>query len=79
MNYDSYEPWHTKTTWFRVLSDRTREICSNINLFQKQLTHIKMVMPWHGYPCYVRNKIIKRLRNRKNTKNKNTFEKQDIS
>ena len=36
-------------------------------------------MSWNGYPRYVRNKIIKRLENRKNTKNNDTLEQEDIA
>ena len=67
INYNSYEPWHIKTAWISVLYDRARKICSNDNLFHKQVAYIKKVMPWNSYPCYIRNKIIKRLENKKNT------------
>ena len=67
INYNSYEPWHTKTTWVRALYDRAHKICSNNNLFQKQVASIEKVMSWNGYPRCIRNKIIKRLENRKNT------------
>ena len=61
INYNSYEQWHTKTAWVRALYDRAHKICSNDNLFQKQVAGIKKVMSWNGYPRYIRNKIIKRL------------------
>ena len=57
----------TKTACIRALYDRTNKISSNINLFQKQVVHIKNRMPWNGYPHYVRNKTVKRLKNWKNT------------
>ena len=65
--------------WIRALYDRAHKICSNVNLFQKQVAHIKKVMSWNGYPRYVRNKIIKRLENRKNTKNNDTLEQENIA
>ena len=74
INHNSYEPWHTKTTWVRALYDRAHKICSNNNLFQKQVASIKKIMSWNGYPRYIRNKIIKRLENRSNTKNNYTLE-----
>ena len=47
INYDSYKPWirplHDRVAWIRALNGRTYEICSNINLSQKQVTHIKKV------------------------------------
>ena len=79
INYNSYEPWHTKTAWVRALYDRAHKICSNDNLFQKQIAGIKKVMSWNGYPRYIRNKIIKHLENRKNTKNNYTLEQENIA
>ena len=65
INYNSYEPWHTKTAWIRVPYDGAHKICSNDNLFHKQVAHIKKLMSWNAYPHYVRNKIIKRLERKK--------------
>ena len=79
INYNSYEPWHTKTAWIRALYARAHKICDNVNLFQKQVARIKKVMSWNGYPRYIRNKIIKRLENRKNTKNNDTLEQKNIA
>ena len=79
INYNSYKPWHTKTTWIRALYDRAHKICSNVNLFQKRVARIKKVMSWNGYPRYIRNKIIKRLENRKNAKNNDTLEQENIA
>ena len=36
-------------------------------------------MSWNGYPRYIRNKIIKRLENRKNTNNNDTLEQENIA
>ena len=36
-------------------------------------------MTWNGYPLYVRNKIIKRLENWKNTKNNDTLKQENIA
>ena len=55
INYNSYEPWHTKTAWIKALYDRAHKICSNNNLFHKQVARITKVMSWNGYPRYVRN------------------------
>ena len=51
----------------------------NNNLFQKQVARIKKVMSWNGYPRYIRNKIIKRLKNQKNAKNNYTPEQENIA
>ena len=45
--------------------DRAHKIRGNDNLFHKQVTRIKKVNVLDGYPRYIRNKIIKRLENRK--------------
>ena len=66
INYNNYEPWHTKTARIKALYDRAHKICSNNNLFHKQVARIKKVMSWNSYPRYVRNKIIKRVQNKKN-------------
>ena len=36
-------------------------------------------MSWNGYPCYIRNKIIKGLENRKNDKNTDTLEQESTA
>ena len=36
MNYNSSEPWYTKTIWIRALYGRPHKTCININLFHKQ-------------------------------------------
>ena len=79
INYNSYEPWYRKTAWIRALYDTAHKICSNDNLFHKQVASIKKVMSWNGYPRYIWNKIIKRLENRKNTKNTDTLEQENIA
>ena len=79
INYNSYEPWHRKTAWIRALYDRAHRICSNDNLFHKQVAHIKNVMSWNGYSRHIPHKIIKRLENKKNTKNTGTLEQENIA
>ena len=48
-------------------------------MFHKQVACIKKVISWNGFPHYVWNKIIKRLKNRKNTKNTDTLEHENIA
>ena len=36
-------------------------------------------MSWNGYPHYVQSKIVKRLENKKNTKNTHTLEQENIA
>ena len=78
INYNNYEPWDTKTAWIWELYGRAHKICSNANLFQKQVARIKKVMSLNGYTRYIRNKITKRLENRKNTKNNDTLKQENI-
>ena len=78
-NYNNYEPWHTKTAWIRAFNVRAHKKYSNVNLFEKQVPRIKKAISLNGYPRYFGNKIIKRLENRKNTKNNNTLEQQNIA
>ena len=79
INYNSYQPWHTKNAWMRAIYDRAHKICSNNNLFHQQVARIEKVMSWNGYPWYIRNRIIKRLENKKNTKNTGTLEQENIA
>ena len=63
----------------RALYDRAHKICSNNNMFHIQVARIEKVMSWNGYPWYIRNQIIKRLENKKNTKNTDTLEQENIA
>ena len=47
-------------------------------MFQKQVVHIKVVTSWNSFSYYVRDKTKNSLENRKNIKNSNTLEQQDI-
>ena len=79
INYNSYQPWHTKNAWMRAIYDRADKICSNNNLFHQQVARIEKVMSWNGYPWYIWNWIIKRLENKKNTKNTGALEQENIA
>lgn len=63
VNYNSFEQWSAKTAQVKAFFDRAHNLCSNIRLFQKQIAHIRKVMSWNGYRCYVPNEITKRLKN----------------
>ena len=76
--YNGYEPWHTKTAWIRAIYDRAHKIFSNNSLFHKQVAYLKKVMSWNSYHRYIRHKIIKHVENRKNTKNTDTLEQENI-
>ena len=53
--------YRARTALIRALYDRAHKICSNGNLFQKQVARIKKVMSCNGHSRHIRNKIIKRL------------------
>ena len=55
INYNSYKPWHTKTAWIRALYDRACKICSNNNLFHKQ---VACIMSWNSFPCCIQIKLL---------------------
>ena len=67
-------------SWWLIIIFQSSKKCSNVfNLFKKQVACTKKVISWNGYPRNVRNKIIKRLENRTNTKNNDTLEKQNVA
>ena len=49
VDYNSHEPYQTKTACIRVLYERAHEIYSN----DKQVASIKKVMPCNEYPYFV--------------------------
>ena len=53
-------------------------VATSIRSRNKQYA-LKKFKSWNGYPRYIRNKIIKRLKKRKNTKNNYTFQKENIA
>ena len=53
IDYNGYEPWHTKTAWIRAIYGRTHKIHSKDNLLHKKVARIKKVMSWNGYPRYL--------------------------
>ena len=44
----------------------------------KQIALIKKVMCWHGYPCYMRSKIINYSNNLLNKNSNRKLEQEDI-
>ena len=68
-----------KTACIRALYDKAYQMCSNNNIFHKQVARIKMVMSSNVYTRYVRHKIIKRFENKKKTKNTDTLGKENIA
>ena len=80
VHFTSFEPWYRKTAWIKCLVERAERICSNKQLFEKQISKIKSFMSWNGYPSYVRNSILKKLKDRKkhSEKRPTNFEHEDI-
>ena len=73
IDFTSQTPWKLKTTWVKALYHRAKKICSSKRSFLKQVDKIKTFMSWNGYPCHVRNSVIKRLKSRKQKNNLVTF------
>ena len=46
---------------------RAERTCSNKQLFNNQISKIKSFLSWNGYPSYVCNVILRKLRETKNT------------
>ena len=65
VHFTSFESRYRKTEWIKCLVERAERICSNKQLFEKQISKIKSFMYWNGYPSYVRNSILKKLKDRK--------------
>ena len=65
VHFTSFEPWYRKTAWAKCLIERAELICSNKQLLDGQISKIKSFMSWNGYPRYVWNNIIKKLKERK--------------
>ena len=65
VQFSSFEPWFRKTAWIKCLVERAEKICSNKKLFENQLSKIKSLMSWNGFPKYVGRSIIKKTLQKK--------------
>ena len=77
VHFTSFEPWYKKTAWIKCLVERTERICSNKQLFDNQISMIKSLMSWNGYPSDVRNVILRKLRERKKNTNRHCSDSED--
>ena len=77
VHFTSFESRYRKTEWIKCLVERTKRICSNKQLFEKQISKIKPFMYWNGYPSYVRNSILKKLKDRKKHSEKRPTNSED--
>ena len=70
VRFDSFEPWnYYKIGWIRSLYFRSLKLCSNANLFKKQLDFLDQLLSWNLYPKYVRKSIFDRLEKMYNNQN----------
>ena len=69
VRFDSFEPWNYKIGWIRSLYFRSLKLCSNANLFKKQLDFLDQLLSWNLYPKYVRKSIFARLEKMYNNQN----------
>ena len=60
-HFSSFTPWRLKVSWVNALFIRAKKICSDEQMFLKQVKYIKKLLSWNGFPKYVANKIIKNL------------------
>ena len=74
VHFTSFEPWYRKPAWVKSLVERAERI-SNKHLFEKQILKIKSFMSWNGYPIYVCNSVLKRLKERKTQQSDFLFRK----
>ena len=73
----SNTPWNYKTAWIKALYHRAKKVCTTKDQVNRQVDQIELFMSWNGYPSYVRNTFIKRLKN-KNNKNNNELDERKI-
>ena len=69
VHFTSFKPWYRKTAWIKCLVECAERICSNKHLFHNRISKIKSFMSWNGYPSYVCNVILRKLRERKKNTN----------
>ena len=59
-NFSSYTNWSYKIAWIRSLVTRAIRVCSQ-NKLKKELSQIKKIASWNGFPKFVCNGIINRI------------------
>ena len=73
-HYNSYSPWRYKTSWMSSLVHQAANICDESKL-QAELTRIKDLIAWNGFPKRIGDAIINKklkalnVNNIKNTTN----------
>ena len=77
VQFTSFERWYRETAWIKYLVERAERICSNKQLFDNQISMIKSFMSWNGYPSYVCNVILRKLRERKKNTNRHCSDSED--
>ena len=59
---DSFVPWRYKTSWAYALYVRAMKTCSSPSLKSKQISRIKKLLSWNGFPKFIRNKLVNKYR-----------------
>ena len=59
VHYDSFTSWNYKTSWICSLVTRDKRICS-VNLLPEEISEIKKLAFWNGFPKFISTSIIKR-------------------
>jgi hypothetical protein len=78
-HFSSFTPWRLKISWVNALYTRAKKICSEEQFFVRQLSRIRKVLSWNGYPKYISDKIIRNLIDKENNINVNTNEPENVN
>jgi len=62
VRFDSFEPWSYKIGWARSLYSRSSKLCSTVKAFNQQVSYVKQLLSWNGFPRYVRTSLCNRFK-----------------
>ena len=77
-DFDSFVPWRYKTSWAYALFVRAMKLCSSDALKSGQISRIKKMLSWNGFPKSVRNKLISKYKSDYESNANNSIENNDI-
>ena len=61
-NFKSFAPWHYKISWAYALYTRCMKLCSTVKLKKKQISRLKKLLSWNGFPNYIRKKLLTKFK-----------------
>lgn len=62
-NFNSFVPWRYKTSWAFALYTRIQRICSTGETKHFQISKLKKMMSWNGFPKHVIHSLVKKFKN----------------